>query len=93
MLTAIGPKSRKIEKVYEEGNELFLKSQYGTLSLEAKSEKIVRVRFSVKESFSDKEKPGTLDKDTLPFKRMEENDEFIEIDVSDVLTLRVNRDT
>ncbi len=93
MLTAIGPKSRKIEKVYEEGNELFLKSQYGTLSLEAKSEKIVRVRFSVKESFSDKEKPGTLYKDTLPFKRIEENDEFIEIDVSDVLTLRVNRDT
>ena len=93
MLTAIGPKSRKIEKVFEEGKALFLKSQYGTLSLEAKSEKIVRVRFSVKESFADKDKPGTLDKDTLPFKRIEENDEFIEIEVSDALTLRVNRDT
>ena len=93
MLTAIGPKSRKIDKVIREGNSVFLSSEFGTLLLEASSERIVRVRFTINESFSDKEKPGVLCRETTGFKSVSEGDEFIEIDVSDELRIKVLRQT
>ncbi len=93
MLTAISPKSRKIDTVSREGNELLLHSEFGILELSPKSENIVRVRFTISPDFSDKEKPGTLSRDSISNWTYLEHDDLIEMIVADNISVKVNRES
>jgi alpha-D-xyloside xylohydrolase len=79
MLTPIKPKSREINKVERKENTLFLYSDYGILALEPKNENIVRVIYTVRDSLSDKEKPGIVMKDSYGDWDFTENDSSIEL--------------
>ena len=63
MLTAVAPKSRRIDRVERKCNALFLYSKHGTMRIEPKSESIVRVTYTVRESFSEEKKPGVVAED------------------------------
>ena len=79
MLTPFKPKSREIKKVERKGNTLFLYSDHGLLALEPKNENIVRVIYTVRDSFSEKEKPGIVMKDSYGDWDFTENDSSIEL--------------
>lgn len=79
MLTPIKPKSREINKVERKENTLFLYSDHGILALEPKNENIVRVIYTVRDSFSEKEKPGIVMKDSYGDWDFTENDSSIEL--------------
>jgi alpha-D-xyloside xylohydrolase len=65
MLTAIAPKSRKIDRVERNGNALFLYSKHGTMRIEPKSGSIVRVTYTVQDTFSEVKKPGVTCEDVF----------------------------
>ena len=65
MLTAIAPKSRKIDRVERNGNALFLYSKHGTMRIEPKSGSIVRVTYTVQDAFSEVKKPGVTCEDVF----------------------------
>ncbi len=60
MLTATKPKSRRIGRIERKDDALFLYAPYGTLRIEPRSERIVRVTYTVQEDFSRKERPGVI---------------------------------
>ena len=60
MLTAVAPKCRKIDRVERTGNALFLYSKHGTMRIEPKSDNIVRVTYTVQDTFSGEKKPGVV---------------------------------
>ena len=92
MLTPFKPKSREIKKVERKGNTLFLYSDHGILALEPKNESIVRVIYTVKDSFSDKEKPGIVMKESFGDWDYTENDNSIELCLNR-LRVSVNKET
>ena len=65
MLTAIAPKSRKIDRVERNGNVLFLYSKHGTMRIEPKSGSIVRVTYTVQDAFSEVKNPGVTCEDVF----------------------------
>ena len=65
MLTAIPGKSRRVDKTERKEDGLYLYSEYGSLCLEPKTASIVRIRISVSEGFSGKEKPGIVYHDSF----------------------------
>ena len=60
MLTAIHPKSSKITSVRKEKNSLVLTSQRQILEITPVTESIVRIRATVREVFSEAERPGVI---------------------------------
>ena len=78
MLTPFKPKSREIKKGERKGTTLVLYSDHGILALEPKNEGIVRVIYTIKDSFSDKEKPGIVMKESFGDWDYTENDNSIE---------------
>ena len=90
MLTAIRPKSRVIKSAERKGDKLFLLSDHGKLALEPKSESVVRVIYTVKEDFSDKDKPGVIKKDSFGDWNYTEKDDAVELYLKEV-TVSVNK--
>ena len=85
MLTAIRPKSRVIKSVERKEDKLFLLSDHGKLALMPKSESVVRVIYTVKEDFSDKDKPGVINKDSFGDWNYTEKDDAVELYLKDVM--------
>ena len=92
MLTAIRPKSREIKKIEREGDRLCLYSDHGILAIEPKSDSIVRVLYTVKEQFSDKEKPGVIRKETYDAWTYSENADTVVLNLKDI-TVCVRKDS
>ena len=92
MLTPFKPKSREIKKVERKGNTLFLYADHGILALEPKNENIVRVIYTVRDSFSDKEKPGIVMKDSYGDWDFTENGNSIELGLKNIKVC-VNKET
>ena len=90
MLTAVRPKSRAIKSAERKGDKLFLLSDHGKLALEPKSESIVRVIYTVKDDFSDKDKPGVINKESFGDWDYTEKDDAVELYLKDV-TVSVNK--
>ena len=93
MLTLVSPKSRKIDRVYREGDSLFLRSEFGIMELSPKSECIVRVRVTVDDVFSDKDKPGTLRRENFSKWTFTESEESVEMIVSGSLSVQIRKDS
>ncbi len=93
MLTPVSPKCRKIDRVYREGDSLFLQSEFGILELSPKSESIVRVRYTVCDVFSDKDKPGTLRRENFSKWTFTESEESVEMIVSGSLSVQIRKDS
>ena len=83
---------RKITKVERLNDALILYSDCGMIKLEPKSPEIIRVAYTLKETFSDQEKPGVIFKSSFDDWNYEETDNEIQLDTSK-LHLSVNKVT
>ena len=77
MMTAVPPKSRAIKNVARKDDRLYLYSEYGTLCIEPKTDKIVRIRMRVSEERPEKEKPGVIFHDVFTEWEFSEEDEQV----------------
>lgn len=62
MLTARKPKSRAITGAVRHNDRLYLSSEAGTHRLEPKNDRIIRITYTEKETFSEAEKPGVTER-------------------------------
>lgn len=65
MLGCFKGKNRQISSVERKEDRLFIKSEFGTLRIEPKSENIARITFTVRDDFSTKVKPGVINHDVF----------------------------
>lgn len=92
MLGAIKRPSKSIHEVRRVGDALLLNSRDGMLKLEPKSAEIIRVVYTLKDSFANEEKPGVIYKDSYPGWHYQETDSEIRL-YTDRLCLSVNKAT
>lgn len=92
MLTAYKPKSREVTKTERKNDTLFLYSEYGVLKIEPKNGSIVRVVRTVRDAFSDEEKPGVVAKEAYDDWDYVENSKEV-ILVLEKLTVRIRKDS
>ncbi|MBO4782515.1 MAG: DUF4968 domain-containing protein, partial [Lachnospiraceae bacterium] len=90
MLTAIKPKSRSITSVYENGASVFLSSELENIRLQVIDRNIIRVSATTRGDFSDKERPGVINREKSDdYELREENGEVIIL--TSGLSVRVNK--
>ena len=90
MLTAIKPKSRIITKVYKDGDSVFLCSELENIRLRVIDPNIIRVSATTRGVFSDKERPGVINRETSGDYKLRENDNDIVISTSGI-SVRVDK--
>ena len=90
MLTAIKPKSKTITSVYENGASVFLSSELENIRLQVIDRNIIRVSATTRGDFSDKERPGVINREKSDdYELREENGEVIIL--TSGLSVRVNK--
>ena len=92
MLTVVKRPDKKINRAERIQDELILYSDNGMIKLEPKSSKIIRVVYTLKECFSNQEKPGVILKDTYDAWQYSETDHVIRLSTS-ALCLIINKNT
>lgn len=92
MIEAVLAKSRKIKMAERRDDRLYLFSEHGTHRIEPKNERTVRVTYTVKDEFSNKEKPGIVCSEVYSKWQFEENEDFITVRLPELI-IRVNRET
>ena len=92
MIEAVLAKSRKIKLAEPRDDRLYLFSEHGTNRIEPKNERTVRVTYTVKDEFSNKEKPGIVCSEVYSKWQFEENEDFITVRLPELI-IRVNRET
>lgn len=90
MLYAELPKNRKINKVEKQGEALMLYSDMGMHRLCPMSDEIIRITYTQKDQFSEREKPGVIAKPEEVSWSFREGEEQIELQTP-CLTLRVDK--
>ena len=92
MLVATKRPDNRIVRVKRTQGALILYSNNGNIKLEPKSDEIIRVVYTLKDNFSDQEKPGVICKDVYDeWNHYEDNNEIILN--TNKITLRINKDT
>ena len=82
----------KITRVERVQDALVMYSDHGTIKLEPKSSEIIRVVYTLKDNFSDQEKPGMIYKDVYSEWQYSEGEEEIRL-YTDKLCLLINKNT
>lgn len=77
MLYAAKPKSRSIERVERKGNVLLLYSELGMHRLCPVNERVIRITYTQREKFSEREKPGVITKESYAEWSVSESDDEI----------------
>ena len=90
MLTAIKPKSRKITGINKDGDAILLFSELEKIRIEVVNPVIIRVTATTKDGFSDKERPGVINRDISADYELKEEDGAVIVSTSGI-SLRVNR--
>ena len=92
MLVAYKRPDKKITRVDRIQEALLLYSEPGMIKLEPKSSEIIRVIYTLKDKFSDQEKPGIIGKDAYSEWNYDETEYEIRLYTS-MLSLQVNKET
>ncbi len=92
MLEVVKRPNRKIKSVERLEDALVLYTNYGNIKLEPKSAQIIRVLFTLRESFSSEVKPGVIYDDNFSDWTYEENDNEVKLK-TDNLNLVVSKET
>ena len=85
MLYAEPPKSRKITKVEKEGESLVLYSDMAMHRLTPISDTIIRITYTQRDAFSDRDKPGVVSSPVYTSWKYKEENEGCKQAVVDVL--------
>ena len=92
MLVAAKRPDNKIVRVERNQGALILYTNNGNIKLEPRSEEIVRVVYTLKDSFSDQEKPGVICNNTYDEWKYHEDENEITLNTNKI-TLKLNKDT
>ncbi len=84
--------NRNIILVKREEDALLLQSNYGMIKLEPKTSNIIRIIYTLKDSFSKEEKPGVIYNDTYSSWTHTEDDEKVTLSTEDVVVV-VSKET
>jgi len=89
MIEAVLAKSRKIKMVERREDRLYLFSEHGTHRIEPKNERTVRISYTLKEVFSDKEKPGVVCNEVFNKWNYDEDEDYITVRLPELI-IRIN---